>query len=206
MSGQTNRIEPLPWQTDTCIGSWHYDAGIFHKHLYKTATTVIHTLIDNVSKNGNLQLSIPVKGDGTIDADEIAFLQEMAKWMDVNQECIFSTRPWGIYGEGPSTKVDAPGGGNFNEGKQHPLTGEDFRFTTHDDTLYAIAMGWPEKGEMLIKSVAAGSQYYTGDVGAVTLLGSNAKLEWSRDAAGLHVKLPAEKPCESAFVVKIEAK
>ena len=60
--GQTNHIEPLPWQTDTCIGSWHYDRRIFDQHRYKTSTSVIHTLIDNVSKNGNLQLSIPVKG------------------------------------------------------------------------------------------------------------------------------------------------
>jgi alpha-L-fucosidase len=204
--GQTDKIEPQPWQTDTCIGSWHYDSRIFDKHSYKTAASVIHTLCDNVSKNGNLQLSIPVKGDGSIDADEIAFLENMAKWMDVNQECIFSTRSWTIYGEGPSTHGNASGGGNFNEGKQKPLTAEDFRFTANGKTLYAIEMDWPSGGETIVKSLAMGSPQYTGEVASVVLLGSDAKLEYSRKDDGLHITLPAAKPCDSAFVFKIDAK
>jgi alpha-L-fucosidase len=204
--GQTDHIEPLPWQTDTCIGSWHYDVRIFDKHKYKTSTSVIHTLVDNVSKNGNLQLSIPVKPDGTIDSDEIAFLEQMAKWMDINQECIFTTRPWTIYGEGPSTGEAGKGGGNFNEGKQKPLTAEDFRFTQHDKTLYAIEMDWPKTGETVIKSLAVGSPQYPGEIDSVKLLGSDAKLDCTRKEDGLHITLPADKPCDSAFVFKIEPK
>ena len=84
-------------------------------------------LVDIVSKNGNLLLSIPVRGDGTIDDDEVAFLHSMANWMAVNGEGIFGTRPWKIYGEGP-TQVS---GGMFNEQKVH-YTAEDLRFTTKD--------------------------------------------------------------------------
>src|SRR5579872_455144 len=128
--GRSETIEPLPWQTDTCIGSWHYDVNTFNRHRYKTADNVIHTLIDIVSKNGNLLLSIPVKGDGTIDDDEINFLQQMAAWMDVNGECIFNTRPFTISGEGPASATTEPAkkSPGFNEGKQPLLGPHDIRF------------------------------------------------------------------------------
>ncbi|MES1167331.1 MAG: alpha-L-fucosidase, partial [Pseudomonadota bacterium] len=63
--GAANRIEPLPWQTDTCIGNWHYERSVYERNAYKSAATVIHMLADIVSKNGNLLLNIPVRGDGT---------------------------------------------------------------------------------------------------------------------------------------------
>jgi alpha-L-fucosidase len=73
--GQSNQIEPRPWQTDTCLGQWHYQRSLFTEHGYKTAKTVIQTLVDVVSKNGNLLLSIPVRGDGSIDDDELMTLR-----------------------------------------------------------------------------------------------------------------------------------
>ena len=72
--GASNQIEPLPWQTDTCIGDWHYQRSRFEKHNYKSTKTVIQTLVDIVSKNGNLMLNIPVRADGTIDSDEQAII------------------------------------------------------------------------------------------------------------------------------------
>jgi alpha-L-fucosidase len=202
--GQTDHIEPLPWQTDTCIGSWHYERKRFEQHTYKTADLVIHMLVDNVSKNGNLMLNIPVRGDGTIDEDEIAFLNSMADWMQINRECIFGTRPWAIYGEGPSVVAGAqPKAKNFNEGKVH-YTAEDIRFTAKGNVLYAIALDWPTDGKLTIKSLAAGSPTYQGQVADVQLLGSNAKLAYSRDASGLAIPLPAQKPCDHAYAFKIE--
>src|SRR5688572_515108 len=65
--GQSNVIEPFTWQTDTCLGDWHYNKRVYEGKRYKSAQTVIHTLVDVVSKNGNLLLNIPVKGNGTID-------------------------------------------------------------------------------------------------------------------------------------------
>jgi len=139
--GRSDRLEPFPWQTDTCIGSWHYNRPIFDRHAYKTAATVVPTLIDIVSKNGNLLLNIPVRGDGTIDEDEVWFLEDMARWIEVNGEAIYGTRPWIIFGEGAGD-VSA---GNFGEGKARPYTAGDLRFTSKGDTIYAFAMGWPEK-------------------------------------------------------------
>src|SRR5205085_3012041 len=72
--GRADRILADPWQTDTCIGDWHYRRSLFEQHRYKTAETVIRMLVDIVSKNGNLLLNIPLRGNGTIDDDERAVL------------------------------------------------------------------------------------------------------------------------------------
>ena len=78
--GKSDRVEPYPWQTDTCIGDWHYRRSLYERHRYKTPPTVIHMLADIVSKNGNLLLNIPVRGDGTIDPDDEAFAQRAPNW------------------------------------------------------------------------------------------------------------------------------
>jgi len=196
--GRADRLEPYPWQTDTCIGSWHYNRGIFEKHGYKTATTVITTLIDIVSKNGNLLLNIPVRGDGTIDEDEVKVLQDMARWVVVNGEAIYCTRPWVIFGEGPAD-VSA---GNFGESKARPYTADDIRFTTRGETIYAFALGWPS-GKLVIKSMGTTSPLVVGDVSDVRLLGHDGNLEWTRGEDGLAITLPAAKPCEHAYALKI---
>jgi alpha-L-fucosidase len=205
--GRADAIEPFPWQTDTCIGSWHYQLSIYQHHHYKTAQNVVQSLVDIVSKNGNLLLSIPVKGDGTIDSDEVHFLQQMAAWMDVNSECIFGTRPFTVFGEGPAaaaaptTTKQSPG---FNESRQRPLGEHDIRFTTRGTTLYAIAMGWPQDGKLTIKTLAAHSDAYPRDIQSIQLLGSSAKLTWTRDDAGLTIALPDAKPCDFAYAFKID--
>ncbi len=138
-------ILPEPWQTCNCIGAWHYYRDLYTEHKYKSAAIVIPMLADIVSKNGNLLLSIPVRGDGTIDSDERAFLEELARWMAINSEGIFGTRPWKVYGEGPSTREKPEPGplGGIRSTPKKAFTAEDFRFTTKSNTLYAIALGWP---------------------------------------------------------------
>jgi alpha-L-fucosidase len=203
--GITGRIEPYPWQTDTCIGDWHYRRSLFEQHRYKTPETVIHMLVDIVSKNGNLLLNIPVRGDGTIDADEVAFLQEMAAWMKVNGEAIFGTRPWKLSGEGPASTVatDSRRGANFNERGTRSFTGQDLRFTTRGDTLYALALAWPESGMLTIQSLAAGSSSAAGKVADVHLLGHRGSLPSTQSDTGLTITLPAQKPCDHSFAFKI---
>jgi alpha-L-fucosidase len=100
--GQSNQIEPLPWQTDTCIGGWHYDRRVYDNNKYKSAKTVIHTLCDVVSRNGNLMLSVPVRGDGSIDEKERAIVTDIGMWMQLNSEAIYGSRPWTSFGEGPA--------------------------------------------------------------------------------------------------------
>jgi len=143
-----------------------------------------------------------VRGDGTIDEDEIAFLQEMAKWMDINSEGIFGTRPWVLYGEGPSTVVKKKKNVDMNE-DETAYSSDDIRFTAKGNTLYAITLGWPKDGTLMIKSLAAGSKNLSQEITDIKLLGSDGRLKWTRKADGLAVAVPASAPCEHACVFKI---
>lgn len=205
--GVAEGIRSAPWQTDTCIGSWHYDRRVFEQHKYKTVAQVSRMLVDIVSKNGNLLLSIPVRGNGEIDEDEVAFLEGMAKWMDVNGDAIFATRPWTIYGEGPSVQEKAEAGhfGGAKDVRSKPYTAEDMRFTTKNGSLYAFVMEWPTSKSVLVKSLATASPQTAGKkVSAVSLLGYSGKVTWSQDEQGLHVQLPDQPPSEHAFALKID--
>ncbi|MGN6343253.1 MAG: alpha-L-fucosidase [Ginsengibacter sp.] len=196
--GQSNVIEPNTWQTDTCIGSWHYDKRIFENHHYKTAKTVVHTLVDVVSKNGNLLLSIPVKGDGTIDSDEREVVKGITGWMKVNSESIYDTRPWTVLGEGPAMLATAAlSAQGFNEGKGKPFTAEDLRFAQKEGNLYATTMGVPTK-QVVVKSLA--SKQATG----VRLLGYNDTLKWENTSNGLLISLPDNMPTDIASVFEIK--
>ena len=201
--GRANRILPDAWQTDTCIGDWHYKREIFEQHRYKTADTVIKTLVDIVSKNGNLLLNIPLRGSGAIDEDEHKVLDGLASWMPVNGEAIFGTRPFSVYGEGAA---DVASTGNFNERNARPYTADDIRFTTKGETLYAVALGWPAGGKLTIRTLAAGNPAYPKEVGRVELLGNMGPLQFAREAAGLVVTMPDQKPNEYAYVLKLTAR
>jgi alpha-L-fucosidase len=191
--GQANEIQPLPWQTDTCIGGWHYDRRLYEDNGYKTPQTVIQTLVDIVSKNGNLMLNIPVRGDGTIDEKERKVVEGITAWMKVNSESIYGTRPWKIFGEGPaqqkSAKLDGPG---FNEGKGKPFTHEDIRFVTKGDVLYATAMGWPEDGKLDIKSLAKNNEYFPKEIQKIEWVPTKQSLSFERNENGLIVSLPGK--------------
>jgi alpha-L-fucosidase len=193
--GQSNQTESLPWQTDTCIGNWHYDRRIYERKGYKSAQTVVQTLIDVVSKNGNLLLSVPVRGNGSIDEQERAIVEEIGAWMAVNSDGIFDTRPWAVNGEGPVMEAaGAPmSGAGFNEGKNKPFTPADVRFTAKGDAVYAFVMGWPTDGKAVIKSMRAGGPHLKKAVARVEMLGRGA-LAFKQTSQGLEVTLPTAAP------------
>jgi alpha-L-fucosidase len=194
--GFADDIQPLPWQTDTCIGHWHYDRSLFENHRYKTVGQVVRMLVDIVSKNGNLLLSIPVRGNGEIDSDEVAFLEGMTKWMAVNGEGIFGTRPWKRFGEGP-TKVQS---GMFNENRVK-FGAQDIRFTANGQNLYAFFLGWPDDGKLAIQSL--GKNTVQTNINSLSLLGSDEHVSWTQNAENLQVTLPATKPCDDVFALKL---
>lgn len=196
--GQANDIQPLPWQTDTCIGGWHYDRGIYDRDGYKSAKTVIQTLVDIVSKNGNLMLNVPVRGDGTIDEKERKIVEEIGAWMKVNGESIFGTRPWKIFGEGPAQEEKQTEKG-FNEGKGKPFTHEDIRFTIKGEVLYATAMGFPPDGKLNIKSLAKNSAYFPKEIQKVEWLPTRQSLTFEQTGKGLVVSLPEKTSVELAY-------
>jgi alpha-L-fucosidase len=206
--GVSGDILPQPWETCMCIGQWHYNKGLAEHHGYRKSPDIIHMLADIVSKNGNLMLSVPVKADGTLDNDELAFLDEMGAWLSVNGEGIYNTRPWKIYGQGPNSPAGAieTGKGGIIIGEQLPPLGpQDIRFTASKDgaTVYAIILGWPADGKVTIGGKAA---EFLPKVTSVELLGSTENPKFASDDAGLHITLPHEIPgpyAASGIVLKI---
>ncbi len=200
--GVTSGGETLPWQTDTCIGEWHYQRRLFEQHRYKSAKQVVQMLIDIVSKNGNLMLNIPVRGDGTIDDDELKIVEGLGEWMAPNGEGIYATRPWKIYGEGPSTSTNQPRGQFGGARDVRDYTAEDFRFTAKGNTVYAFMMGWPENGKALIKSLPKASAQFPENIGKIELLGVGP-VQFERTDSGLSIQLPDRKPNDFAYGFKI---
>jgi alpha-L-fucosidase len=194
--GQLGDIRPLPWQTDTSISnkSW----GYIKDDTFKSSEFVIHQLIDIVSKNGNLLLNIGPRSDGTIPDEVQAVLRDVGSWLKVNGEAIYGTRPWRIYGEGP-TQVAT---GSFHDTDTATYTGEDFRFTIKGTTLYAFEMGWPSDGQTVIH--ALGNSVGSQKIESVNLVGSDAKLQFQQQADGLHIQLPEQPPGRYAYVFRVQ--
>jgi alpha-L-fucosidase len=198
--GVPNSILPYPWQTCTCIGSWHYDRGVYDRNQYKDSRMVIHMLADIVSKNGNLLLNIPLRGDGSFDEKEKAVLTGIAAWMKVNSSAIYATRPWRVCGEGPAIAGAELYAQGFNEGKGMPFTADDVRYTVSKDgkTLNAIVMGHPDKP---MRFEALGSSDGPEKVRSIKLLGSNGIVKWKQDADALTVEALAPMPTPKEAII-----
>ena len=156
-------------------------------------------LVDITSKNGCLLLNVGPRADGTIPEQAQQILLDIGRWLAVNGEAIYETRPWEEFGEGPTEVV----AGSFKDTASKPFTGEDIRFTAKADAIYAIALAWPESGALLVKTLARGAPHAPPEIQDIELLGSPAKLRWTQTADGLIVNLPKEKPGDYAYAFKI---
>lgn len=185
--GGKTYIETYPWQTDTCLGAWHYDRSIYDNDGYKSAATVIHTLCDVVSKNGNLLLNVPMRGDGTIDEKEERIVEGIAAWMGRYGDAIYGTRPWRVHGEGPGSA----GGGMFSETQHSKNSAADIRYVRKGENLHAFVLGWPDDGVARLTLLANDNPIGRGRVERVTLFGDSTPLEFRRTDKALEVTLPA---------------
>ena len=193
--GLSSDILEYPWQSETCIGEWHYQRKLFEQDGefggYMHPRDVVHWLADTVSKNGTFILNIPGKPDGTIDRKEQLILERIGAWMAVNGEAIYSTRPWAVYGEGPN----AIKSGSFQGNSVQSLSAEDIRYTRNKagTIVYAIALGWPAE-QMLLNALGKGAATKPGRVEHVELLGTEKPVTWQQDDSALHVTLPQYQP------------
>jgi alpha-L-fucosidase len=190
--GVMARINPDPWQTDTSIGDWFYNRN----WKFRPVSWSIHMLVDIVSKNGNLLLNVVQRPDGSIDLEVEQALEQMAGWISIHGEAIYGTRPWLVYGEGP---VRAKKGGHFQE--DFAYTARDIRFTTKGATLYAVALGWPDDQQLIVKSLAKVAD--GNRITDVRLLGYQGAVEWTQSTNGLVVKLPGARISEYSAALKI---
>lgn len=195
--GRSARLTERWWLTDDTINqkTWFYNQN----REVKSTRRVLHDFIDIVSKRGCLLLNIAPRANGTIPTEQKEVLLNLGKWLDTAGEAIYNTRPWKIYGEGP-TQLES--GGHFL-GKV-TYTAEDLRYTRSKDgkTVYVIAMGWP--GETLSPERLR----ITNDRnGTVQLLGYGQNLDYTVSNGRLRVDVPdlspEERPTKRAFAFQL---
>ena len=200
--GKLDTLRLLPWQTDTSISihSWGY---VEHDE-YRTAKSLIHQLLDTVSKNGNLLLNVGPKSDGTIPEEARAVLLQMGDWLKPNGEAIFGSRPFTVFGEGPTK---APRNSTAKNSDIQTYTAEDIRFTTSRDgsIVYATALGWPASGSLLVRTLYRGNPYLPAPICSVELLGSPASISFSQSPDALRLTLPSTPPNDIAYVFRIHS-
>lgn len=202
--GAPNQIIADKWQTCTCLGGWHYDRSYYDNDRYKSAADVVKLLIDVVSKNGNLLLSVPLRADGTFDDKEEKILMEFGDWMNINKEAIYDTQPWKVFGEGPIANSDiAINAQGFNEGSYTNATAQEIRFTQKGEVLYVTALAWPKDKQVVVKSLSQGNDLYPGKISQVELLGYGT-VDFNRTAEGLVINLPDKPLNRIAPVFKVE--
>jgi alpha-L-fucosidase len=194
--GRMTNITARLWQNDDTIdwNSWAY----LERPNYKPVSRLIHELADIVSKNGVLLLDIGPKPDGTIPAPIQERLLAIGAWLKINGEAIYGTRPFQVFGEGP-TEVK---GGHFGEAKIKEFTAQDIRYTTRGGALYAIVLGWPTQ-PLTLRSLARNAPGIQGQVRRIQMLGAPGNLSWTQNDQGLTIRLPASPPCPYAVVCKI---
>ena len=194
--GRRTGLTYYDWITDTTVDDgqgW----GYLKDTAYKTPSSLIHYLIDNVSKNGHLLLNIGPKPDGTFPLEAKQILEAMGNWLRVNGEAIYGTTPWVKFGEGPSQITKD---GAFNEQDVPAFGAADIRFTVRGNCLYAVCLGWPAE-QIRIESLKV---LWPGEIRSVRMLGAGGELAWKLDEAGMTIQTPLEKPCEHAFTFRIE--
>lgn len=165
--GRSDFLCPAAWQTDASIGPWSYHPA----KPYFTPTRMISQLIDNVSKNGNLLLNVPPRADGSLDDETVSILESMGRWLDVNGEAIYASRPFKKFGQGDS-----------------------IRYTTRGELLYALLLAWPEGGAIALTDM--GTAALGRQVTKIELLGSAAPVSFTQHEGALEIRLPQQRPAE----------
>jgi alpha-L-fucosidase len=196
--GSSKATKKDPWQTDTSIGkkSW----GFIEDEENKSPNELVDMLIDVVSKNGNLLLNIGPKADGTIAIEQQEVLLEIGKWLAVNGEGIYDTRPWELAGEGPTENADEDI--QFNEYKFKGYTEKDIRFTKKGDKVYALVLDVPTEK---INITSLGLQSGHGKISQVTLLGGTGeKVKWNQEKNALVIQPRASYPSRYAACYKVD--
>ncbi len=189
-------VNPTPWQTDTSVGqkSWGYTTD----DVYRSGESFIGLLVDVVSKNGNLLLNVGPKPDGTIPKEVEDCLLTIGSWLNVYGDAVYSTRPWLISGEGPTTVTT----------DEFSYTARDLRFTRSKDnsTLYVTALGYDDMGSVTVETLKSGKWDAT-TISKVSLINGKERvpLGWRQTEKGLEIDLNGAS-IDGAYSVEITFK
>jgi alpha-L-fucosidase len=186
-----------PWETCDALDptSWGYNTRLPEDKYMKT-NELVDYLADIVSKGGNLLINIGPKADGTIPEVMQDRLRGVGSWLSVNGEAIYGTRPWKVYGEGPTVEEIGSWGRKHAD---YSFKKGDVRFTRKGNNLYVIMLEWPGE-EISLTSLK------DLDIKRASLLGSNEKIEWNKSGEVVTISLPPGPVSPYANVLKLRCK
>ena len=189
--GQLAAQKPYRWQSDTamCFNSWCYTED----NRYKEAKDILCDLIDINSKNGTMLLNIGPKEDGTFTQEETDILEAIGAWLGKNQEAILTSKPYRIFGEGPTDIVE----GGFQDGKVKEFTPQDFRFFSGNGCVYAVALRPDAEGSCLIRSFAKQQGKLNTRIEKIVCLSTGEEAAFTHDEHGLSIRCGAESGANS---------
>lgn len=177
--GQLENISPYIWQgeTSTAYNSWSYCTT----NHFKKPEIIACNLLDVISKNGCFVLNLGPKADGTFCLEEKYIISEIGKWTKKNEEAIWGTQPYKVFGEGKKQK-----GGSFTE--HFSYTPNDYRFTCKTGAVYAFALKPKGKSEFRIKTLGDTMDTFHCVIKNISVLGSDVKVHYSQDKKCLAIK------------------
>ncbi|WP_111979524.1 alpha-L-fucosidase [Algibacillus agarilyticus] len=194
--GRPNKLKDEFWMTDTSPGAWFY----YENAKFVEPNQIVDILIDIVSKNGLMLLNVPPNPDGSIPAEMKDMLAKLGEWLAINGEGIYETRPWTVFGEGP-TRINR--GGHKIEKQKIAYTDKDIRFTKKgDNTIFAFVMAAPMQ-DIVIQTLNTHLSVLEGKIKSIEMLGSNEKVNWQLNENGLVIRKPNVLPSDFALGYKI---
>lgn len=197
-SGKLDRIREEAWQTDMSLGGWRW--GWCAGYELRPASGYINDLIDIVSKNGCLLLNVAPDKHGVISKEQVAVLKEIGAWLKINGEAIYGTRPFAVFGQGPTNAKMVLHGNTKDKG----FTSDDIRYTQKGQDIYAFMMQWEDGREVLsLDALGSEDRIINDKIKEVSILGSDTKVNWIQKKNELVIALPANNPVKNAVCFKV---
>lgn len=217
-AGVADKILPYPWDGIFTFTHWFYkeDDPLMHN-----ARTIIELISDIISKNGNMLLNVELMGDGTIAPAHKGILDEIGRWININEKAIYGSKPWIIYGdnlnsclrevernivnadvENVKRKAQKE---NFNARtvNSSPYGHDEVRFTIHNNNLYIFVLN-PETGQIEMPALGLASPEHPNKIHSIKLLGSHSKIIFKQNKDKLILEIPDKRPTNYAAVFEVQ--